>query len=77
MIYKLCGLVDKPEMVQVCFTLDPPKGTRHQKTFELMNNLHGILHGTTRILFHNLLDIALGPSKRGESNAKLGIVASN
>ena len=59
-------LVDKLEMVQVHFT-PCPEGTWHQKTFELMNSIHG----TKMMMFHNLSDIALDPSQRGESNAKL------
>ena len=36
--------------------------------------LHGVLHDNKWIMFHSLPIIALGPSKRGGSNAKLGVV---
>ena len=35
-------------------------------------NIHGIVHGHKWIIFHGLLGIASGTSKRGESNVKLG-----
>ena len=34
-------------------------------------------YGTKWILFHGLLDIALGPSKRGGPNAKVGTKSNN
>ena len=35
------------------------------------------LHGTKWMMFHDLLDIIVGLSKRGELDGKLGSVASN
>lgn len=43
-----------------------------------MKDLHGILHGTEWLMFHALLDNALGPSnKKDGSTAKLGAVANH
>jgi hypothetical protein len=40
-----------------------------------MENLHDILHGIKWIISHGRLVITIGPSKRGESYTKLGVVA--
>jgi hypothetical protein len=37
-----------------------------------MKKLHDVLHGAKWIMFHGLPNVALGPSKRGGSSAKLG-----
>lgn len=50
-----------------------PKGLRDQRKFEWME----ILHGTMWVLFHGLLDIALGSLKKGGFGTTLGAVASN
>ena len=50
-----------------------PKGLRDQRKFEWMETLHG----TMWVLFHGLLDIALGSLKRGGFGTILGAVASD
>lgn len=42
-----------------------------------MRNLHGFLHGNKWILLHGIPDIAVGSSKKGESNSKRRAVASH
>jgi hypothetical protein len=59
------------ETVQVQFPL-VFEVMRGPKKFESLNYLHGALHGNEWILFHGLPYIALGPSQRGMSCAKLG-----
>jgi hypothetical protein len=44
--------------------------------FAWMKNLHGILHGYKWIMFHGLLGIALGPSKKMGLTQKQGLQAS-
>lgn len=50
-------------------------GSKGPKKFKWMENIHGVLHDIKWIKFHGLLDIALGPSKRGGSDAKVGAAA--
>ena len=63
-------------MVKVYSTLNP-RNLRDPRNFEWMRNLHGVLYNIKWIMFPEILDIVLGPSKRGGSNTKLRIVASN
>lgn len=44
---------------------------------KMMKNLHDVPHGSEWKLFHDLLDIALDPSKRGGPNTKLETMAFN
>ena len=62
-------------MVQVHFKLDL-EGLRDQKIY-MDESLHGFLHNSKWIMFHGLPDIALSPSKRTGSNAKLGAMIIN
>jgi hypothetical protein len=38
-----------------------------------MKNLHGFLYSRRKIMFHGLLEFALGPPPRGRCDAKYGI----
>jgi hypothetical protein len=40
-------------------------------------NPHDVLHGTKWTMFYGLLDIALGPLKRGRSKPKLWVLTIN
>jgi hypothetical protein len=57
-------------MVQVHFTLHLKKNSKKEvhgvtKISEWMKIVLDVLHGTTWIMLHALLNIVLGPSKRG------------
>ena len=53
--------------VQIQSTLEASR-LEGPKKIGVVKNLHGVLHASG-ITFHDLLDIALSPSKRGGSHA--------
>lgn len=74
MIYNLCDWSRRgPKTVQVHLTPDL-EGLRDKKKLSAWKKN---LHDNKWTTFHDLQDVALGPSKRSGSNAKTGTMAMN